>query len=75
MARSAQEKGQLDESAIDKVKLYGEFGGRSKKEEIVDPWYDGGREGFEVAYEQVTRMGKGLLKEIEKNSGAGRSEL
>lgn len=58
-----------------KVRLYGEFGGKGKDEEIGDPYY-GGRNGFEVAYEQVTRMGKGLLKEIERNAGeAQKSEL
>lgn len=76
--KRAQKKGGLGSDALDKVHMYGEFGGRNRKEEIVDPWYDGGREGFEVAYEQVTRMGKGLLKHIEEQAKAvadGKSEL
>ncbi|CZT21153.1 related to LTP1-protein-tyrosine-phosphatase [Ramularia collo-cygni] len=48
-----------------KVRLFGEFGGQDKREEVGDPYY-GGRDGFEIAYEQVTRCGQGLLKEIEE---------
>lgn len=50
-----------------RVMLYGspEFGGRGKRgEEIDDPYY-GGSEGFEIAFEQVTRLGKGLLQWIQ----------
>ncbi|CAK3951543.1 phosphotyrosine phosphatase [Lecanosticta acicola] len=72
MVRRAQKKGQLGDDALQKVHMYGEFGGKNKKETIVDPWYDGGRKGFEVAYEQVSRMGKGLLKQIEDEA---KSEL
>lgn len=39
MAKRAVQKGQLGEEVIERVRLYGEFGGKSKKEEIVDPWY------------------------------------
>ena len=35
-----------------------------------DPYY-GGNEGFEVAYEQVVRMGRGLLGEIEGDAVKG----
>jgi low molecular weight phosphotyrosine protein phosphatase len=55
--------------------MFGEFGGQDSREPIVDPWYDGGRKGFEVAYEQVTRMGKGLLQHIEAEAKKEKSEL
>lgn len=54
-----------------KVRLFGEFGGNSKKEEVGDPYY-GGRDGFEIAYEQVKRCGEGLLKEIEERAKVGK---
>jgi len=47
-----------------KVMLYGAFGGKSKKEEVVDPYYGGG-EGFEIAFEQMGKFGKGLISHIE----------
>jgi low molecular weight phosphotyrosine protein phosphatase len=53
-----------------KVRMFGEFGGKSKKEEVGDPYY-GGRDGFEIAYEQVKRCGEGLLREIEERAKDG----
>jgi low molecular weight phosphotyrosine protein phosphatase len=50
-----------------KVSLFGDFGGR-KGEEVQDPYYGGGK-GFEVAFEQLERFGKGLLDVIEKEAG------
>jgi low molecular weight phosphotyrosine protein phosphatase len=57
----------VDESVESKVQLYGVYGGKSKKEEVGDPYY-GGRDGFVIAYEQLTRFGKGLLKHIEEQA-------
>ncbi|KUJ11807.1 LMWPc-domain-containing protein [Mollisia scopiformis] len=45
-----------------KVMLFGEFGGKKRAEEVEDPYY-GGRDGFEVAYEQIVRFSKNFLKE------------
>ncbi|USW53925.1 Putative phosphotyrosine protein phosphatase I [Septoria linicola] len=67
LVKRATKKGTLGDDALDRVHLYGEFGGKSKKEEIDDPWY-GGNEGFTVAYEQVVRCGNGLLKHIEEQA-------
>lgn len=67
MVKRAKKKGQLGDDALEKVFLYGEFGGKDKKEEIGDPYY-GGRDGFEIAYEQVVRCGNGLLRHIEQNA-------
>ncbi|PIB03031.1 Low molecular weight phosphotyrosine protein phosphatase [Cercospora beticola] len=67
MVKRAGKRGLLDEEALKKVHLYGEFGGKSKKEEIGDPYY-GGNEGFTTAYEQVVRCGEGLLKHIEEQT-------
>lgn len=66
--RSKKVEGEEWES---KVRLFGEFGGKSKREEVGDPYY-GGRDGFEVAYEQVKRCGEGLLREIEERAGEGK---
>lgn len=54
-----------------KVRLFGEFGGKSRREEVGDPYY-GGRDGFEIAYEQVKRCGEGLLREIEERAKNGK---
>jgi len=50
-----------------KMGLFGDFGGR-KGEEVEDPYYGGGK-GFEVAFEQLERFGRGLLEVIEKEAG------
>jgi low molecular weight phosphotyrosine protein phosphatase len=68
MVKRAQKKGQLGDEVLEKIHLYGAFGGKDKKEEIGDPYY-GGRDGFEIAYEQAVRCGHGLLKHIEERAG------
>lgn len=68
MVKRAQKLELLSGDEMGKVRLYGEFGGKSKDEEVQDPYY-GGRNGFETAFEQVTRFGKGLLKHIEEEAG------
>ncbi|KAF8852160.1 phosphotyrosine protein phosphatase [Acephala macrosclerotiorum] len=45
-----------------KVMLFGEFAGKKRAEEVDDPYY-GGRDGFEMAYEQIVRFSKNFLKE------------
>ncbi|KAI4091734.1 MAG: hypothetical protein L6R37_007677 [Teloschistes peruensis] len=45
-----------------KVMLFGDFGG-SKGEQVVDPYY-GARDGFTIAYEQMTRFSKGLTEQV-----------
>lgn len=45
-----------------KVMLFGEFGGKKRAEEIDDPYY-GGSDGFEIAYEQISRFSNNFLKE------------
>ena len=68
MVKRAQKKGLLDGEASKKVYLFGSFGGKRSDEEIQDPWYDDGKNGFEIAYEQVDRLGRGLLKHIEEGA-------
>nr|POE56265.1 low molecular weight phosphotyrosine protein phosphatase [Quercus suber] len=63
LRRTARRKGPEGEEKA-KVMLFGEFGGRGK-EEIGDPYY-GARDGFEIAFEQVQRFSKGLLKHLEE---------
>jgi low molecular weight phosphotyrosine protein phosphatase len=45
------------------VMLFGEYSGKKKAEEIDDPYY-GGRDGFEVAYEQCLRFSKNFLRDV-----------
>lgn len=42
--------------------LFGEFGGKKRAEEVDDPYY-GGRDGFEIAYEQIVRFSKNFLEQ------------
>lgn len=52
-----------------KVMLFGEYaggGGTGKKksaEEVEDPYY-GGRDGFEIAYEQNMRFSRNFLRAV-----------
>lgn len=62
--------GRGDKAAGKKVWLYGAFGGKSEEEEVQDPYY-GGKDGFEVAHEQVKRFGRGLLEHLEKQATEG----
>ena len=67
--KRAAKRGLLDQSeALKRVHLFSEFGGKGKNEEVGDPYYGAGRNGFEVAFEQVSRFGKVLLKQIEQQS-------
>ncbi|KAL8666365.1 MAG: hypothetical protein Q9168_007505 [Polycauliona sp. 1 TL-2023] len=45
-----------------KVMMFGDFGGR-KGEEVIDPYY-GARDGFSIAYEQMTRFSKGFIDQV-----------
>lgn len=62
--RLVQQRGMAD-SELGKVYLFGEFGGKTVGEEVIDPYY-GARDGFEIAYEQMVRFSRGLLKKIEE---------
>jgi low molecular weight phosphotyrosine protein phosphatase len=46
-----------------KVMLFGEHSGNGRVEVVEDPYY-GGREGFEVAYEQCSRFTKHFLQHL-----------
>ncbi|KAI4173860.1 MAG: hypothetical protein LQ346_008321 [Caloplaca aetnensis] len=50
------------DAAPAKVQLFGDFGGR-KGEEVIDPYY-GARDGFTIAYEQMTRFSKGFIEQV-----------
>ncbi|KAL8647805.1 MAG: hypothetical protein Q9210_005344 [Variospora velana] len=50
------------DAAPAKVMLFGDFGGR-RGEEVIDPYY-GARDGFTIAYEQMTRFTKGFIEEV-----------
>lgn len=45
-----------------KIMLFGEFG-RNPGEQVGDPYY-GALDGFEIAYEQLTRFSKGFIEEV-----------
>ena len=64
MVKRAKKKGLLSGEEINKVHLYGSFGSKSADEEVIDTYY-GAKDGFEVAYKQVERFGRGLLEHIE----------
>jgi low molecular weight phosphotyrosine protein phosphatase len=67
MVKRAKERGLLTNEALEKVRLYGSFGGKSEYEEVGDPYY-GGRDGFETAFEQVKRFGEGFLESISEKA-------
>ncbi|KAI4289007.1 MAG: hypothetical protein L6R35_001731 [Caloplaca aegaea] len=50
------------DAAPAKLMLFGDFGGR-KGEEVIDPYY-GARDGFTIAYEQMTRFTRGFIEEV-----------
>ncbi|KAF2157206.1 phosphotyrosine protein phosphatases I [Myriangium duriaei CBS 260.36] len=56
-------KGDVDESKVAKLQLWGAYGGNGQ-EEVGDPYY-GARNGFEIAYEQMVRFSAGFLKELD----------
>jgi low molecular weight phosphotyrosine protein phosphatase len=45
------------------VMLFGTYGGKSKPEEIVDPYY-GADDGFGEVYEQVSRFSNNFLRQV-----------
>ena len=69
-----------------KVRLFGEFGGKSRAngrrsgeelagEEVVDPYY-GADNGFEVVFEQVDRFSRAFLRMIgEDGKGLGKGGI
>jgi low molecular weight phosphotyrosine protein phosphatase len=65
-AKSKKGKGgsQSTDTKEGKIMLFGDFGGRKKKEEVIDPYY-GADNGFDVAYEQMVRFSNGFLKHLE----------
>ena len=48
------------DAKIAKVMLFGDFGGE-RGEEVGDPYY-GAIDGFEIAYDQLTRFSKGFIE-------------
>ena len=50
------------ESEMAKVILFGDYGGL-KGEEVIDPYY-GAKDGFSIAYEQMTRFSKGFITQV-----------
>ena len=50
------------ESQMGQILLFGDYGGR-KGEQVIDPYY-GARNGFSVAYEQMTRFTKGFVEQV-----------
>ena len=59
-------KGDLTEKDAGQVMLWGTFGNKGK-EEVIDPYY-GGRNGFEIAYDQMVRFTTVFLKELEERN-------
>lgn len=66
VARDRSRKGSQDDKPLAKVALFGSYGGKSKNEEVEDPYYGGG-EGFNIAFEQLMRFSKGFLASLEQD--------
>lgn len=66
--KNAIKKGTLSEDEAGKVMLFGAWSGGKRVEEVDDPYY-GGRNGFEVAYEQVERFSKNFIRFLETGEG------
>jgi low molecular weight phosphotyrosine protein phosphatase len=60
LQRRAESKGRRTKA---KVMMFGDFGGKRKGEEVIDPYY-GADSGFEEVYQQVTRFSKNFLDQI-----------
>ncbi|OAL20613.1 hypothetical protein AYO22_08622 [Fonsecaea multimorphosa] len=60
MQRRLESKGHKTKA---KLMMFGDFGGRKKGEEVIDPYYGADR-GFEEVYEQVTRFSKNFLEQV-----------
>jgi len=67
--RTQEVKRKGGEEGVGKVMLFGDFGGKKRRngrgEEVDDPYY-GGNDGFTVAYEQAVRFSKAFLEALEK---------
>jgi len=66
-----QGRGHRHGRRVGKVMLFGDFGGTGEGHEIVDPYYDGGSEGFEKAFEQCDRCSRGFLRWLVESTGQG----
>ncbi len=49
------------------VMLFGTYGGKSKPEEVVDPYY-GADDGFGEVFEQVNRFSRAFLRDVVDKS-------
>ena len=61
--RELQRKQRKQTNTKAQVMLFGTFNGKSKPEEVVDPYY-GADTGFDEVYEQVSRFSKNFLKTV-----------
>ena len=69
VAKARKKRAELEDKPLAKVIMFGAYGGRSTDEEVDDPYY-GGKNGFDVTFEQVSRFSKGFLASLayEKNN-------
>ena len=63
LAKNQQKRQNNDAPKLAKVAMFGAYGGKSKNEEVDDPYY-GGNDGFDRAFEQLTRFSKGFLESL-----------
>ncbi|KAF1811869.1 phosphotyrosine protein phosphatases I [Eremomyces bilateralis CBS 781.70] len=64
VVRKRKGKGGGEGEGVARVGLWGDWGGQ-RGEVVVDPYY-GADTGFEVAFEQMGRFGKGFVKVLEE---------
>ena len=69
LKRRVESKGQKSRA---QVMLFGEFSGKSKAEQVEDPYY-GRDNGFDVVFEQVKRFSSNFLKSLDEESVASNS--
>jgi len=60
LKRRVENKGKKSHA---KVMMFGDLGGKTKAEEVIDPYY-GADSGFEEVFEQVSRFSKNFLERI-----------
>lgn len=70
LQRRVESKGSKSKAQI---MLFGEYSGKSRAEEVEDPYY-GADNGFDTVYEQVNRFSTNFLKSLDQEaSTAGKS--
>lgn len=74
LRKGAEDDGRAERRRVARLGLFGDFGTKDRSgrgEEVVDPYY-GADDGFEVAFEQMTRFTGGFLQHLQMERERGR---